>query len=423
MYRFTKLNPVQAIPFNLQQQGLSGPITFTIGANSYFNIGKSQFNISYKIPAIAALYAQSTGLASQTINRITIKNKQGRVLEDIIDSHLYAHAMFSVQTYNDASINPNTLNTQVVGDRHRKHNYLEVYDTSLLYANASFSYASYPALYQLTANINADQFITLSADFSVMFPKTFAGLDRDIFTSEEIIIEITLNKTDDYIWYTTTSGGTNISRSAVTQVYTAICNTLFINLYTPSPTSLSNFEEVVIAPEIQKTSLASLAVHNVRTTLKPKEIFFINWSTYDNRFPLMGRYMYPNTVLSVNQDTVIGSAPEVLQNYDIRVDNLPIKQLQFINTLTGEHLIYNKIHTKSGICSSSRFFEVIFTDVTVFDSNSLQELDPNTNETLKLKRTVDLSLDVTNASAIQRQYVFVIGYKNTIKYTNGVLHL
>jgi len=227
MFRYTKVNPInQSVPFNLQQQGLSGPITFQIGANSYFNLGKSQFNISFKIPAIAALYGHSSSLASQTINRITIKNKEGHVLEDIIDSHLYAHAMFCIQKYEDGSTNPATLNTQATGDRFRKHNYGEVYDGSLLFASSGFTTSSYPALYQLTANINADQFITLSADFSVMFPKCFSGLDRDIFTSEELIIEITLNKTDDYIFHSTTSGSTNISRSAVTQVYTAICNTL-----------------------------------------------------------------------------------------------------------------------------------------------------------------------------------------------------
>lgn len=423
MYRFTKIQPyTQPVPFNFSQSGVIGPVFFKIGANSWFNLAKSQFVCSFSQPAVGSRYACSTALASQLIQRITIRNSSG-VIEDINDAHLYSQSMLCCVKSDGYGRSNFDMATQAVGDQNRKHNIMEAVDASLLYNTVSINYAQYPMLYTTTSLSNTVKYNTLSADLSVMYPKTFFAMDRDVYTEEELTIEITFNPTDLFCWYTIAAPSSNLSREATISTKTDFsCTYLYMNVFTPNPKAIHTFTESFVDPEIQKFSTESLIVQNVRTTLKPREVLFINWAPYDGRAPTYGRLMYPFTVTSTTQDASWGGAGTYISTADIRVNGQPIKQLAPLNISQHEHLLYNRKHVRDSVVSSDVFQNNFYVDITCIDEGSIYDLDANTYETLNLTRPTDLTLDIVNNAAQARQFVFVIGYKRTIHYSAGRFH-
>lgn len=424
MYRFTKIQPYnQTVPFSFSQSGVLGPIVFKIGANTWFNLAKSQFVCSFQQPAIASRYPCSTSLMSQLIQRITIRNSDG-VISDITDAHLYSQSMLCcVKSDGYARSNFDTA-TQAVGDQNRKHNVMEAVDGSLFSGATGVTYAQYPSLYTTSSSIGVTKFNTLSADLNVMYPKTFFAMDRDVYTEEELSIEVTFNPSDLFVFYTSASPATNLSREPTVAVKTdTSCKYLYMNVYTPNGSSVHTFTESFVDPEIQKLTYDdSSAVQNVRTTLKAKELLFINWAPYESRAPTYGRLMYPYTVTSTSQDANWGGGTSYINTADIRIDNQPIKQLAPLVINQHEHLLYNRKHVRDSIVSADVFQNTFYVDITCIDEGSIFDLDANTYHTLKLTRPTDLTLDIVNNSAQARQFVFVIGYKRTIHYSAGRFH-
>jgi len=279
-------------------------------------------------------------------------------------------------------------------------------------------------LYTTSASIAVTKFNTLSADLNVMYPKTFFAMDRDVYTEEELTIEVTFNPSDLFVFYTTATPSSNLARESVITVKSdTSCRYLYMNVFTPNPKAIHSFTESFVDPEIQKLTYDdSSAVQNVRTTLKTRELLFVNWATYDARAPTYGRLMYPFTVTATTQDANWGGATSYINTADIRIDGQPIKQLTPLAINQHEHLLYNRKHVRDSVVSSDVFQNNFYVDITCIDEGSIIDLDANTYETLNVNRPTDLTLDIVNNSAQSRQFVFVIGYKRTIHYSAGRFH-
>lgn len=423
-YRYQKINPQsQPLPVTLSTMGSNGSFEFNIGAGTTFNLSKSLLNLTIKINSLASNYPDASGILSQYINRIQLVNSSNEIIADIQDAYSYS-ANMSLNCNNESGYLASQIlvnTTQAIAERNLIYNINKIQAAGKSGADTASSSILNPVLYYGSTTVG-DTFFAYSSDFNFMYPKTFFSLDQNIHTKENLRVIITLNPVDLAAYFSTSLPSSSYQKTTVIPEGTSSLVTFFINLYILPNTGETNFTKHVVEPEIQKISVQSNTIHNVRVMLKPKkEIGFIAWSPYATAYQT-GSNMFSNTLIAVNRDS---SLRQAIASYDIRLSGNPLVQSTPVNCLTLEYMLVNRIHYEKGILEYGQQGGTIsyygFVDYTTFDNRGIFDWDANDTTYLSTEIPLELTNDVVLSVADLKQHQFVIGYKKTIKSENGLL--
>jgi len=422
-FRYNKINPQSgSLPTALSTSGINGTYEFNISAGTTFNLSKSLLFASFHMDALVNRYAVSAGCLSQFINRIQLFNSSNEMLSDIKEAYSYSANMMmntnkEIDTTSSQTVNSNT---QALGDASSVTNLAKITGSSFI-GDGSNSKLLNPVLAYGSTNINTVQYISMNADFHFMYPKTLFSLNRDIHTNENLKIIITLNPMDLAMYFTSASPATTLAKASSIPEGGSTLDVFYINLYIIPENGSTNFTVKTIEPEIQKISVISSIIHNIRIMLKPnKDIGFITWSPYSSGY-LTGAEMFGNSIITILRN---GTSKIKVNSYDIRLSGNPLIQQVPINVLTNEHQYLNRQHYKGLIecgTNTSSISTIGFVQYFTFDGRGIIDFDPNDTSYLNSPIPLELSNDVVLNSADTKSHHFMIGYRKTIKCENGFL--
>ena len=427
--RYTKIQANnQQFPYELQQYATSGSFFFTIPSGMTFNLSQTALVIQVKQTSVAARFNVSTTMTSQYINTIKISNSKG-VLQNITDAWNYSnHTQFYCKkATTSSSVRNNTtvglVNTADTGGRYQTYNRTDMNIVDL-FEDGLTGYPGFPLIMRGVAAVAQDSYWFSSGTLGSMYPKTFFDIDRDFTTAEELTIEIILNPTDYYQFYTANNPNASLVKTDITVATTA--NTLediHLNVWTTNngdtdwDDSFANVEQNRIISQIG-------TLHNTRMTLKPNPILFITWSPYGVGRPtgsnMYSNSIYPNVVR--NNGSPDTTTSTVLTSYDLRINGEPFVQLATVSCSTSDNIAVNLIHY--GNIPIQLFPQLWFVHISTFNDEALEDLHCHTAKTLNLPNMMDLTCDSVWVSASsQRSHQFMIGYKKSVRCRAGFLTL